>query len=242
MKLYRYAPDSKLRQFGVDDASAWWPRGVSMPSPVPAAFPHPEDWEDRFVGYPRFLPIGDLPQHTLSHLAWSERAHQVLAGMSGIQASTTASFDGERLHVVQPVLLEEAIDVDHSETLKDQEGRPLALTRHVFRASQVDLDIFWAGLMPFPEIYLSQRFVQACTAAELLGTEGLRLVWDNGPVGPLFTPPPTLDPMCLSLPGIEQEYRLLILRAQWEALDWHGAIDTAQQATMRLVQEGWLPI
>lgn len=241
MKIYRYAPDPRLRQFGVDDASAWWPRGVSMPSPVPAAYRHPENWEDRFVGYPYFLPIGDLPQHTLSHLAWSERANQALAGMSGIQAATTASFDGERVHVVQPALLEDAIDVDKSTTLTDQEGRPLALTSHVFREPKADLDIFWAGLMPFPEIYLSHRFVLACAASDLLGRDHFRLVWDKGPVGPSFTPPETTDPMCLDHPGINQEYRLLLLRAQWKALDWYGAIDTAQQATLALVREGWLP-
>lgn len=241
MKLYRYAPDPKLRSFSVDDACAWWPKGVSMPSPVPAAFPHPENWEDRFAGYPPFLPIGDLAQHTLSHLAWSERAQEALAGMSGIQASSTADFDGETLHVVQPVLLQDAIDVGQCASLKDQEGRPLALTRHMFREPQASLDIFWAGLMPFPEIYLSQRFVETCAHAGLIGCEGFRLVWHDGPVGPLSTPPPEVDPLCLSFPGIEREYRLLVMRAQWQALDWYGALETAQKATLKLVEEGWLP-
>lgn len=241
MKIFRYAPDRHLRRFPVDDAGAWWPRGVSMPAAVARAYWHSDDWQDRFKGYPPFLPIGDLAQHTLSHLAWSERANAVLQDMRGIQASAKADFDGTTLHVVQPMLLEHAIDVAACEVLTDQEDRPFALKRHAFREDQVTLDVFWAGLMPFPEIYLSERFVDTCHAAGLVGTAGLRLVWDDGPVGPRFAPVADPDPLWIDRPGVVQEYRLLMRRAHWRAADYHAGMDAAQDATLLLMREGWLP-
>jgi len=235
VRIYRFVPDDRgFRSFVPDMFRRWWPEGLSMPRTVermylgagPAVF----------AGYPDFWPIGDLAHYHLLLPAWSDRADRVLGGLEGIAERTTAQFDGERLHVVRPVWVEHAIDLDQSEVIAAPTGEVLAFAQRQFRPQVIQHDVFWAGPMPYPDVYVSDRFVQAAHAAGLTGAGRLALVWDDGPCGPPY-PPTEPGPHALDYPSLRLELALLHLRGELAEVP----INVLGGHALDLARSGWIP-
>ncbi len=151
-----------------------------MPDPAPKMFSRPAIWQfegNRFDGYPPFWPISDFPHYHLCLPAWSPRADAVLRDMVGIEESTTAFFSDQPFTVVRPTYLEDAIDFSRSQVVPLPSGTVVALKRRWFREEAVSGDIFWAGpFLPYPDVYLSDRFVQTAKTAGLTGIDRFEIV------------------------------------------------------------------
>ena len=241
MKIYRFVPDPRgYRTFLPGISQRWWPEGISMPEPAPKLFPRAQQWQfegNRFGGYPTFWPISDFPHYHLCLPAWSPRAHQVLRDMIGIEESTNAYFSEHPFTVVRPTFLPDAVDLSRSRAVTLPSGAVLALKTRWFREDAVTADIFWAGpFLPYPDVYLSERFVQTATAAELTGIKLFKPVWDDGrPIGPPG-PPRQLDNEALDWPSLKIEFNLLFMRAELEG----EMPEVSEACTLELAREGWI--
>jgi hypothetical protein len=189
MKIYRYVPDTVgFRTFLPGLGQRWWPDGITLPEPAPYLFPPEAPWQfagNRFPGYPGFWPISDFPAYHLSLPAWSPRAAAALRGMTGVAEVAAVHFDGEPNVVARPGFLPEAIDVSRSHTVLLPGGEIVALQQRWFREDAIVHDVFWGGpFLPYPDVYLTERFVRTARDAGLTGTARFELVGRWAPVRP----------------------------------------------------------
>jgi hypothetical protein len=193
MKIYRFV-SSGAHKYRFPDvlpsSHRWWPDHIELGDIANEIFPktgygvHRWPFEgNRFSTQSGPLPLPDFPAFSLSVPVMSVRARSRLCerGVRGLNSFAEMWIDEETFHAVQPPTQMGALDLDRSVALEMPDGEPLYYFHRWFREDKITADIFWLDCMlPFSDVYVTERFVEQAAQAGLLGLECTELVYADG--------------------------------------------------------------
>lgn len=199
MKIYRFIPNTRAYRYVSRNLAGvkWWPDGIDLgpdadqdwPKILPDAPDQPWAHEgNQFVGIQDDLPFSDFPGLTLNVPILSERAKRALAPLGTVDIPATLTVDGERLFAVQPRVAEGAFQAERSAGFATPDGDILFYDQRSFDTSRISAEFFMIdALMPYSDVYITDRLVTAAAEAGLTGLEYIELVFDeDGPVVPTY--------------------------------------------------------
>ena len=248
MKIYRYIPDDAHYRYVPRNMVGlqWWPDGIDLGRMQlfrPKSSREGGTWAyegNCFDAYPKELSLSDFPALTLNIPIVSARALEVLSSATTLGAATAMTVDEAPYFVVQPKVIPGVFDTKGSTGLVMPEGQTFFYYRRVFDVSKVDSEFFMIKeQFPYSDLYITDRFVSAASAAGLTGTDYFELVFDEeGPVVPIY-PGETLPNIRDSLDWrgrLELEYFLIHRRCE----DWVYDEDPIERATCDAVARGYV--
>jgi hypothetical protein len=241
MKIYRYLPNAhEYAVVTMTLAGKWWPDGIDLGPVMQKLFPKGSGpWaheNNRYTKYPPELPLSDFPAFALNVPLVSERAAAVLACMGFISDPVPLTVSGQPFFAVQPQELPGVFDAANSRGLTLPGGEVFHYYQRSFDPSKVTAEFFVIpALQPFSDLYITERLLREVKALGLTGLEYVELVYDDGPVVPVYPP-------------VEREritqysYRR---RLEWELLYWRGSLrfydeDVIRDAIEKAVSDGMI--
>jgi hypothetical protein len=199
MKIYRFIPNTRDYRYVSRNLAGvkWWPDGIDLgripnndfPKILPDATSRPWAHEgNQFDGIQDNLPFSDFPGLTLNVPILSERAARTFAALSTVDVAATLTVDGQRFFAVQPKAAKGAFQADRSAGFAMPEGEVPFYYQRSFDTSRISAEFFMIDeLVPYSDLYITDRLVTAAAAAGLTGLEFIELVFDeDGSVVPTY--------------------------------------------------------
>jgi len=199
MKIYRFLPDA--RHYGMlarPLQGPFWPRGIDLGAAIARLHPPIDDDAAKegcssFRFEPEAAPHSDFPALSLQVPIVSERALAALQSASLIGNAFPISASGIAYYAVQPVLSSRSprgaslLDARASRGLALPHGEIYHYFVRAFEPESIPGEFFTIPeLEPYSELYVTQRFVDVVRAADLTGLDYVELVFDGGPVQPVY--------------------------------------------------------
>lgn len=245
MRIYRFVPNA--REFSYTPrslAGKWWPDGIDLGEVPSRLFPKylgevPYPWPhdgNQFSRDSDFRDFSDFPALSLNVPVMSERAVSALTSANIVlEPIVPMHVEGLRFFAIQPKRSPGVLRASASAGLIMPYGEVFFYYQRYFDVSAVNCEFFMLDeLMPFSDLYVTERFVDAAKAAGLTGLEYLELVFDeSGPVVPTY---PAVERDKVSQFSVRLQLELDMI--SWRCAVWGYGESEAEDVTYAAISRG----
>jgi len=237
MRIYRYIPGGKeYTGLARHLHGQWWPDGIDLGEVMRMLLPKAAPWPhegNRYVSWSSHFALPDFPAFALNVPVMSERAAAVLTEPGLIAKAVPMTVDGRLFFAIQPQS-SDAFRPALSAGLSLPGGEAFHYYKRHFDTASIAGEFFGIRpFLPFTDLYITDRLMERVRAAGLTGLEYSELVWDDGPVEPVYQPVKRAQIPRFSIRRT-LEYDLIANRC---AL-WSYDADVVEEAIYGAVEEG----
>lgn len=210
----------------------WWPDGLDLGPFMPRLFPQSGDpWShagNQFNQYPSEAPLPDFPAFALNVPIVSPRAADVLRRAALISDAVPLTVSGAPHFAIQPQRSQNVFRPASSSGLTLPGGE-------IFHYHRRDFETAGPEFEPFSELYITERVLDQADAAGLTGLEYYGLVFDDGPVEPVY---PTVEQT--AIPDLTVRRQLEYDLLYWRCSLWSYSKPQIEEAVKSAVARGVL--